>query len=146
MDLRYILASREGRIARMDWWAGVLALALVIVAAVVAIRWALGQTPAGFLLVLALQLLLIYPTYALSAKRFQDRGKPGSLALIGIGIGLVSTVLQLFGLSNPEAPTLLDGIVGLASAIVGIWYLIELGCLRGTVGPNAYGPDPLERR
>ncbi len=27
-----------------------------------------------------------------------------------------------------------------------IWALVWLGCLRGTVGPNQYGPDPLEGR
>jgi uncharacterized membrane protein YhaH (DUF805 family) len=27
-----------------------------------------------------------------------------------------------------------------------IWALIWFGCLRGTVGPNQYGPDPLEGR
>jgi uncharacterized membrane protein YhaH (DUF805 family) len=27
--------------------------------------------------------------------------------------------------------------------IVGIWFFIELGCLRGTAGDNQYGPDPL---
>jgi uncharacterized membrane protein YhaH (DUF805 family) len=30
--------------------------------------------------------------------------------------------------------------------ILGIWALIWFGCLRGTVGPNQYGPDPLEGR
>jgi uncharacterized membrane protein YhaH (DUF805 family) len=24
-----------------------------------------------------------------------------------------------------------------------LWYLIECGFLRGTPGPNSYGPDPL---
>jgi uncharacterized membrane protein YhaH (DUF805 family) len=27
--------------------------------------------------------------------------------------------------------------------IGGIWYLVECGFLRGTPGPNDYGPDPL---
>jgi uncharacterized membrane protein YhaH (DUF805 family) len=27
--------------------------------------------------------------------------------------------------------------------IGGLWYLIECGFLRGTPGPNNYGPDPL---
>ena len=143
MDLRYILTSRDGRISRIEWWAGVLTLALVALGAVVVIGWAFGRTPAGFLLVLLLELVMLYPTYALSAKRFQDRGKPGTLALIGIGVGIASTLVQVFGLSDPEAPSIVGGVVGIASLIVGIWYLIELGCLRGTAGPNAYGPDPL---
>jgi uncharacterized membrane protein YhaH (DUF805 family) len=27
--------------------------------------------------------------------------------------------------------------------IGGLWYFIECGFLRGTPGPNTYGPDPL---
>ena len=30
-----------------------------------------------------------------------------------------------------------------AFVIGGLWYLIECGFLRGTPGPNTYGPDPL---
>jgi uncharacterized membrane protein YhaH (DUF805 family) len=37
-------------------------------------------------------------------------------------------------------------ITGLVCFVVGIWGLIWFGCLRGSVGPNEYGPDPLEGR
>ena len=37
-------------------------------------------------------------------------------------------------------------ILGLAGFGISIWALVELGFLRGTVGPNQYGPDPLEGR
>jgi uncharacterized membrane protein YhaH (DUF805 family) len=40
----------------------------------------------------------------------------------------------------------LDGagiILNLISFAISIWALVELGFLRGTVGPNRYGPDPL---
>ena len=49
-------------------------------------------------------------------------------------------------------PALLDGVgrtmnspivFGLASLAVSIWAIVELGFLRGTTGPNQYGPDPL---
>jgi uncharacterized membrane protein YhaH (DUF805 family) len=32
---------------------------------------------------------------------------------------------------------------GLVSFAISIWALVELGFLRGTPGPNQYGPDPL---
>ena len=35
-------------------------------------------------------------------------------------------------------------VLGLASLAISIWGLVELGFLRGTVGPNQYGPDPLQ--
>jgi uncharacterized membrane protein YhaH (DUF805 family)/TM2 domain-containing membrane protein YozV len=36
--------------------------------------------------------------------------------------------------------------LGGAAMAISVWALIELGCLRGTVGPNRFGPDPLERK
>jgi uncharacterized membrane protein YhaH (DUF805 family) len=35
-------------------------------------------------------------------------------------------------------------ILGLIWLALAIWALVWFGCLRGTVGPNQYGPDPLE--
>jgi uncharacterized membrane protein YhaH (DUF805 family) len=146
MDFGYILTSTEGRIPRSQWWAGLLVIAVVGVVLALLIAWLFGPTTVGLLLTLVLQIALIFPSYALSAKRFQDRDKPGSLALIGIGLGLVQTLARVIGLSNPFQPTALDWILSIALLIVGIWYLIELGCLRGTIGENAYGPDPLAGR
>ena len=146
MDFGSILTSTEGRIPRSQWWAGVVIIAVIGIVLALVIGWAFGPTTIGLLATLILQVLLIYPSYALSAKRFQDRNKPGSLALIGIGLGILQTLARVVGLSNPFAPTVIDWILNIALLIVGIWYLIELGCLRGTVGQNDYGPDPLEGR
>jgi uncharacterized membrane protein YhaH (DUF805 family) len=57
---------------------------------------------------------LIVPSFMLSIKRFHDRDKPGWLVFVG---------------SIPVLGPL--------------WLLLELGLLRGTEGPNRYGPDPL---
>ncbi len=90
------------------------------------------------------QLVLLYPGYAVSGKRFQDRNKPAMYALIGIAIGLLYVILGLFGVvGNPLAMGTIDYIFSIAFVAVGIWYLIELGILKGTSGPNQYGPDPL---
>jgi uncharacterized membrane protein YhaH (DUF805 family) len=34
-------------------------------------------------------------------------------------------------------------LLHLVSFAITIWAFVELGCLRGTIGPNRYGPDPL---
>jgi uncharacterized membrane protein YhaH (DUF805 family) len=34
-------------------------------------------------------------------------------------------------------------LVGLIPVVGWIWLFIEVGCLRGTIGPNRFGPDPL---
>ena len=146
MDFAYILSSTQGRIPRSQWWAGLVILVIIGVVLALIIGWVLGPTLIGLIATLILQVILLYPSYALSAKRFHDRNKPGGLALIGIGLGILQTLARLVGLSNPFAPTTVDWILNIALLIVGIWYLIELGILRGTVGSNQYGPDPLEGR
>ena len=52
------------------------------------------------------------------------------------------TALGLIG--DPLNPNAIDFLLNVIIFVIGIWFLIELGFLRGTVGPNQYGPDPLE--
>jgi uncharacterized membrane protein YhaH (DUF805 family) len=47
----------------------------------------------------------------------------------------VLAAFMILGLHLPDS---------LASLAISIWGLVELGFLRGTVGPNQYGPDPLQ--
>ena len=58
-------------------------------------------------------LIMLYPTLAVNVKRCHDRGRSGWFVLVGL------------------------------IPIVGIWYLIEICFLRGTVGTNEYGADPV---
>ncbi len=146
MDFGYILTSTQGRIPRSQWWAGLVILAVIGVVLGLLIAWVLGMTMVGLIATLVLQIILLYPSYCISAKRFQDRNKPAGLALIGIGLAILQTLARLVGLSNPYNPTAVDWILNIALIIVGIWYLIELGILRGTIGPNNFGADPLEGR
>jgi uncharacterized membrane protein YhaH (DUF805 family) len=84
--------------------------------------------------------------YALNAKRFQDRNKPKIYALIAFAIGAFKAVLDLLGITGDWfGPNMGDTIFQVILTIIGIWYLVELGFLRGTAGPNDYGPDPLQR-
>ncbi|MCB1496661.1 MAG: DUF805 domain-containing protein [Bauldia sp.] len=149
MDFAYILTSTSGRIPRSQWWAGLVVLVVIAVVLGVIISWLLGGvfTVGGRIALLILNIVLLYPSYAISAKRFQDRGKPGKLALIGVGLAFLQSLLTTIGvMGNPFNQNALDWIFGVLLLIVGIWYLIELGFLRGTVGSNEYGPDPLEGR
>ena len=54
--------------------------------------------------------------------------------------------------SLPLVAAVLDGgtetsigllLLSWSSLVISIWALVELGCLRGTIGQNKYGPDPL---
>ena len=96
----------------------------------------------GAILVTLVTLGLFYPGYAVAAKRFQDRDKPGITALYGLIPVLIASLLQAFGLTGtPQEPNALGWICTLVTMGVGLWFLIDLGILKGTPGP-----EPLRRR
>lgn len=146
MDFNYLFTSLDGRINRAKWWAGVIIIAVVAIIVGLIIGLVLGESTAGRIVLFIVQLILLYPGYAVSAKRFQDRNKPAMYALIGIAVGLLYSLLAMFGVVGVDPAGqagALEWIFMLAFLVVGIWYLIELGILKGTAGPNQYGPDPL---
>ncbi|MBL8894333.1 MAG: DUF805 domain-containing protein [Rhizobiales bacterium] len=128
MDIGWLLTSFEGRINRAKWWLGLVILVIVqwivwyIVAMTMGIDMMAANDPAQMeemmmglgIPILIISLIFLYPSLALYTKRWHDRGKSGWWTLI--------ILIPLIG---------------------GIWALIELGILRGTIGPNQYGPDPL---
>jgi uncharacterized membrane protein YhaH (DUF805 family) len=126
LDFKYLFTSFEGRINRAKYWAGTIILAIVSIVA-------------GFIIG-----AIFYPGYAVAAKRFQDRDKPGVTALYGLIPVLIASLLQAFGLTGtPNQPNALGWICTLVTMGVGLWFLIELGILKGTPGPNRFGGDPL---
>jgi uncharacterized membrane protein YhaH (DUF805 family) len=123
--------SFSGRTNRAPWWIGLIVLA-VVSSVVTAIsiggamadlsgvdssdQAAIGAAMGRVLLPAAvIGLVMLWPSLALYTKRWHDRNKSGWWSLIG-----------------------------LIPVIGGLWLLIELGFLRGTAGPNSYGPDPLQ--
>ena len=125
MNLSNVL-SFEGRYSRQPWWIATVVLWVLQwlitmaagamgVAGLNPMSPATADTPmtAAALPFVVVSLALLWPTFAIYAKRWHDRGKSGWWSLI-----------------------LLIPLVGW------VWALIELGFLRGDDGPNAYGPAP----
>lgn len=144
MDLQYIFTSLEGRINRAKWWAGVVILGIISLILGVLIEVIFGMGFFGGLLATLVALALFFPSYAVCAKRFHDRNKPGNMALYGLVPSLIASLLDGWGLTG--APGQLNGLGWICVLInlgVGLWFLVELGILKGTPGPNHYGGDPL---
>ena len=120
-----LLFGFQGRTNRLKFWLVALALLVIeaIVLAVLGGSAAMSDDPqqalaslgpvAGIVLVI-FGLAVTWITIAVGIKRFHDRNKSGVWVLI-----------------------IFVPVIG------GLWYLIECGFLRGTPGPNNYGPDPL---
>lgn len=96
--------------------------------------------------------ILAYPYYALSVKRRHDKDNAGLDVLIYLVLTALLLLLQALGFAYDltevggmliPAPSMLFTIFGAIVGIYGIYLLVVLGFLKGTTGPNQYGPDPL---
>jgi len=71
-------------------------------------------------------------------QRFHDRNKSGAWYL---GFWLFSSFLS--ALDKDKSFEAAETSLAIFSIALFAWYIIEIGALRGTVGPNEYGNDPL---
>ena len=145
-DLAQLFFSLEGRIGRGRFWLGTFILAVISLAATYAIIALVGLSQAAIAFSAAVAFALAYPSYAVMAKRFQDRGKPGSLALIGLVPIYGVNLLYTFGGFDSLAPSPLAQGCDIVISLIFLWFLVELGFLKGMQGPNSYGPDPSGRK
>lgn len=141
-DLAQLFFSLDGRIGRPRFWLGTLILLGLSVAATYLVLVLVGPAQAAVAFSAAIAFALAYPSYAVMAKRFQDRNKPGWLALTCLvpvyGVNLLYTFEVFDTLSPGPVAQAFDAVI----VLISIWFLVELGLLRGSQGPNAYGPDP----
>jgi uncharacterized membrane protein YhaH (DUF805 family) len=150
MDFTTLLFSFQGRINRGKYWLAVLIYMVVWTVFIAgSLSWLGGKSidnllsfaGAALLIWLIGFILLILGAWsglAVGVKRLHDRDKSGWwILLFWLGPGIL-------GGWQTATPDLGGGfILSLAATAIAIWAFIELGCLRGTPGPNQYGPDPL---
>lgn len=158
MSVASVVLGLEGRLNRARYWIAVLALlplsfvTFLIAVSVIGLtveEMKTGTAEAQRKLSIAqlIQMAIVgWPLFAISAKRFQDRGKPAWLALAGVAAFAIPSIAGAIDLGGTQAaPTVFAGAASLVALAVGLWWFVELGCLRGTAGPNRYGNDPLGR-
>lgn len=171
MDFKYLLTSFQGRIGRQQWWMGtivMIAVALIlyfVLMPILGMSMMMGFDPAGgpgammgmmrrvAFGQLIMTAILAYPATALMKKRLNDRDRPDWYLYVFWAPTVVNLLLGLTGLSFTTTdsgggmmmprPSSLSMIVGLASLVIGLWALVELGFFKGTSGPNQHGPDPV---
>jgi uncharacterized membrane protein YhaH (DUF805 family) len=166
MSLFQLLFGFSGRINRAKYWLGgvlwlvfwVIALPACLLAGFYILGTNLvdGELPSGsdwlektvhmvldyvvlFVIFLILMTVSWVSAFAIGAKRLHDRNKSGWLVVL---FYLAPSVLV--SIATPADQALASGALGLAAFVIAIWGVVELGFLRGTVGPNPYGPDPLQ--
>jgi uncharacterized membrane protein YhaH (DUF805 family) len=123
--MQSLLFSFQGRVNRAKFWLVHVVMWIVVVVVFAAILGsaAMSSDPqaalqsvgvVGGIILLVVYVLALWIGLAIAAKRWHDRNKSAWWILIVF-----------------------------VPAVGGLWYLIECGFLKGTVGPNKFGSDPL---
>lgn len=105
--------------------------------------------PTGVFLigVLVIAAVNAWINYALCTKGLHDRERSGWWLVAQPGLLIVALAIAFAGFALPEAeqtPLLVAAVIsGVVAIVFSIWLFVWLGFLKGTQGPNAYGPDPL---
>ncbi len=149
MDFGYLYTSFEGRINRKPYWIGLIVLIIVMMVIIFGASFLLigsivEPTFQTRLVTFVLQILFLYPSTALMVKRLHDRNRPSYWAAFILVPMVLKSLTDLMGMTgDPLNQNALDYLLNIIVFVVSIWFFVELGCLRGTVGTNQYGPDPI---
>lgn len=144
--------SARGRISRKQYWLWyflpVVALSIIVDFFSLVPGWFFKLLPSLF------QLVLLWPHIAVLVKRIHDRNKSGWLVwlfyipwILAL-IFIIGTIIAAATHATGATATLgiITGVIGIVVLGIAIWFFVEFGCLRGTIGANRYGPDPVPRR
>jgi uncharacterized membrane protein YhaH (DUF805 family) len=123
--MQNLLFSFQGRVNRAKYWLVHVVMWIVVAAVFAAIfgSAAMSSDPQamlqsvgaiGGIILLVVYVLALWIGLAVAAKRWHDRNKSAWWILIAV-----------------------------VPVVGALWYLIECGFLKGTTGPNKFGPDPL---
>jgi uncharacterized membrane protein YhaH (DUF805 family) len=156
--------SFRGRISRAEFWVYVflcVAVSTIFLIVIGALRKGFHDRPSDLMAwtLTALQVLSLYSSLAVAAKRLHDRDKSAWPRLLAMYVGpwliFIAALYPYMGesgmetLRNSNSPpaSILGGLLLTFAAFfaVFIYGFTALGCRRGTEGPNQYGPDPLAR-
>ena len=142
MDWGHLFFKFNGRANRAKFWIAALIYAVINVILAV-IGYAMDQGSAFQAINGILQIVILVSSLAVGVKRLHDRDKSGwYLLLFYLVPGVLVAIASVLGMTMEDS-TIIAGILGLVAFAVGVWAFVELGCLRGSIGANRFGPDPI---
>lgn len=153
MNLVSLLFSFQGRITRAQYWLGnlivvvgtlILFVAGALIAAPSADKGAAdaGATAGLMLAIFGLVMLAgSWCGFALQVKRFHDRGKSGFFTLAPlIPATMIFMAVAGGAATNASAQAVVSDVLPWMGVgmLINLWLFVELGCMRGTDGPNKF--------
>src|SRR5215469_2333549 len=152
--------SPYGRISRSQYWLRFILPCLAISFGLRIAAEIIDEESASYAVISLLRtlfsLVAFWPGIAVLVKRIHDRGKSGWTCLLFyvptvlFGILLVAWLASaiaaaaagvVFAMPPLGALGIIVIVFGIMSVGVSLWFFIEFGCMRGTIGANRYGPD-----
>jgi uncharacterized membrane protein YhaH (DUF805 family) len=134
MELFQLLLGFSGRINRAKY-RQVVVIYIAAMAIVGAISFIAGWSVLVLLIAAIVCIPVVISGIAVGIKRLHNSDKSGWWLLVFYVVpGVLSSLAEKIG------PFLVRQLTRLA---LSIWAVVERGFLRGTSGPNTYGPDPL---
>lgn len=155
-----ILFSYKGRINRVQYWVGCIALGVMLFLAFFLAILLTGATfspsktdpssilraLSGFALALfAIMLFYCWSAFAIQTKRFHDRGRSGlwSLLPLGASVPLMFAIVGGIVSGKPQAQIVQEATFWFnILSLINLAMLVDLGLLPGVEGPNKYGDPP----
>lgn len=155
----------SGRINRGKFWLAVLVFFIVsvvlslVVTSIAATRYAAlypGNIPYYFSSLGAVGIIaaiigigMFVSQLAVAVKRLHDRNKSGWWVLFFFVLpsllsGIANGYVAPDGGYYDAGSSTIALVCAIGALMIYLWALVELGFLRGTIGPNRFGSDPLE--
>jgi uncharacterized membrane protein YhaH (DUF805 family) len=144
-DLFEFLFGASGRINRAKYWRSVVLFGVAGLLAAVILFTAAGIAAPLIIMVVLVFIPWLLWGISITTERLHDRDKSAWwLVVFYLVPGVFGQLANTVWFAG-TAGAALQYVLALAGLAPSIWGFVEIGCLRGTAGMNAYGPDPLTR-
>jgi uncharacterized membrane protein YhaH (DUF805 family) len=145
-ELFEFLFGAKGRINRAQYWRSLVIFSVAgLFAAVILFAAAAIAAPLFIVMVVLVFIPWLMWGLAIHTERLHDRDKSAWWLLVFYVVpGVLGHVAKAAWFAG-GAGMVLHYVLALASLALTIWGFVEIGCLRGTAGPNKYGSIPRTR-
>ena len=143
------LFAVTGRANRLLYWKRIIFGWIAAFVAAVTTMVMEGRSDSAFvseaipLLAILIMMAAIGAMICVTIRRLHDRNRAWHWFLVLVLLPvLLRAIAGYFDKNGALGPAIGLNVIGV---IFGIWGFVELGCLKGTEGPNGFGPDPLAK-
>jgi uncharacterized membrane protein YhaH (DUF805 family) len=142
MDWGHLFFTFDGRSSRARFWIAGL-IFVVVYAVMTIIDYVTDQSVVFQALNGMCIIVIVIASIAVGVKRLHDRNKSGWYLLLFYFVPCTLAALSVLIGAFVEDSSIIATVLALLAFALVVWAFVEMGCLRGTIGVNQYGPDPV---